>query len=66
VLTCFQNKTLRRQSADVRQRCMNAKQSVKQVQQHLEQQSRNKALKQSNLISFVSSVCVSASSVDVV
>jgi len=45
---------------------MNAKQSVKQVQQHLEQQSRNKALKQSNLISFVSSVCVSASSVDVV
>ena len=71
MLTCLQNAKLRQQSADLRQRYTRAKQAMKQAQQHLDEQSRKKEAMQqqrqkrqddaiiaeSNLISFVSSVC---------
>ena len=77
MLTCVQNAKLRQRYTRAKQA---VKQAVKQAQQHLDKQSRrmeaeqqqrqklqdDAIIAQSNLISFVSSVCVSASSVDVV
>ena len=76
MLTCVQNAKLRQCYTRAKQ----AVKQAKQAQQHRDKQSRrmeamqqqrqklqdDAIIAQSNLISFVSSVCVSASSVDVV